>query len=321
MDESLVAPELRPIVRRYPFKLLEYRWARQITRVLIKFIPPVRMEGVTIEPIKGIPRLRLYRPIAQRTDAGLLWIHGGGYVVGSARANDLSCSEICRTLGMPVVSVDYGLAPEHPFPVAADDCFAAWYWLQECVGMIRIDPHRVAIGGASAGGGLAAGLVQRIHDAGGIQPIAQWLLAPMLDDRTAARRELDATNHFVWNNRMNRAAWSSYLGQEPGAESVPAYAAPARRDDLSGLPATFIGASDIELFYDEDRIYAERLKQQGVSVTFETIRGAPHGFEEIARESDIARAYLARAMDWLRVAVKAGRTAAASSMAEVRSSA
>ena len=305
MDLSLVAPELRHMVRGNPYKLLEYGWARKLARSLIKFLPQASMEGVTIEPLTGDPPLRIYRPAAQRNDACLLWIHGGGYVLGSARADDLACGDICRTLGIIVASVDYRLAPEHPFPVPADDCLAAWHWLQKNADWLRFEPHRVAIGGASAGGGLAAGLAQRIRDAGGVQPIAQWLLAPMLDDRTAARRELDKIRHFVWNNRINRAAWKSYLGKEPGAANIASYAAPARQDDLTGLPPTFIGAGDIDLFYEEDRAYADRLRQHGVAVTFETVHGAPHGFEELASETDIARAYLARAQDWLRSVVDA----------------
>lgn len=313
MDYSLVAPELRHMVRSYPFMLLEYGWARLLTRYLIKFMPPVTMEGVAVEALEEHPRLRIYRPAALQTDAGLLWIHGGGYVVGSARANDVFCGNVCRALGLVVVSVDYRLAPEHPFPVPSDDCLAAWHWLQSHASSLGIDATRMAIGGASAGAGLAAGLVHRIHDAGGTQPIAQWLLAPMLDDRTAARRELDAIDHFVWSNRMNRTAWRSYLGCEPGSAGVPAYAAPARRGDLAGLPPTFVGVGDIDLFYDEAQSYADRLRRQGVAVTFETVKGAPHGFEELARETDIARAYLAKAFDWLRrmIASSAAATSAA----------
>ena len=143
-------------------------------------------------------------------------------MVGSARTNDVTCGQICRTLGLTVVSVDYRLAPEHPFPVPSDDCLAGWHWLQRHAASLGVDPHRVALGGASAGGGLAAGLAKRLLDAGGVQPIAQLLLAPMIDDRTAARRDLDAVKHFVWNNRMNRSAWRAYLGREPGSDGVSA---------------------------------------------------------------------------------------------------
>jgi acetyl esterase/lipase len=309
MDRSLVAAELRFLAWGNPLWLLEHAWGRLLLRGLTRLLPPLPIRGVTIEVIKGVPDLRIYRPRTRRTDAALLWIHGGGYVVGSPRTSDFRCGYICRELGMTVVAVGQRLSPEHPFPLPSDDCLAAWHWLQTSALSLGIDPARVAIGGVSSGGGLAAGLVQRIHDAGGIQPVAQCLLAPMLDDRTAARRELDDIRHPVWTNRMNRVAWRSYLNQEPGGEDVPAYAAPARRDDLSGLPPTFISVGDIDLFYEENRRYAERLRQHGISITFEIVRGAPHGFDELARRSKIAKAYLARARDWLRDAVGASTEA------------
>jgi acetyl esterase/lipase len=309
MDRSRVAPELRFLAWGNPLWLLEHAWGRRLLRGLTRLLPPLPIRGVSIEVINGVPGLRIYRPKTRRTDAALLWIHGGGYVVGSPRTSDFRCGDICRELGMTVVAVSQRLSPEHPFPLPSDDCLAAWHWLQTSALSLGIDPVRVAIGGASSGGGLAAGLVQRIHDAGGIQPVAQWLLAPMLDDRTAARRELDDIQHPVWTNRLNRAAWRRYLDREPGGENVPAYAAPGRRDDLSGLPPTFISVGDIDLLYEESRRYADRLRQHGVAVTFETVRGAPHGFEEIARRSKIAKAYLARARDWLRDAVGASAAA------------
>ena len=309
MDRSSVAPELRFLAWGNPLWLLEHAWGRRLLRGLTRLLPPLPIRGVSIEVIKGVPGLRIYRPTTRRTDAALLWIHGGGYVVGSARTSDFRCGDICRELGMTVVGVGQRLSPEHPFPLPADDCLAAWHWLQTSAPSLGIDPARVAIGGASSGGGLAAGLVQRIHDAGGVQPVAQWLLAPMLDDRTAAHRELDDIQHPVWTNRLNRAAWRSYLDREPGGENVPAYAAPGRRDDLSGLPPTFISVGDIDLLCEESRRYADRLRQHGVAVTFETVRGAPHGFEEIARRSKITKAYLARARDWLRDAIGASAAA------------
>lgn len=309
MDRSRVAPELRFLAWVNPLSLLEHAWGRQLLRGLTRLLPPLPIRGASIEVIKGVPGLRIYHPKKRRTDAALLWFHGGGYVVGSARTSDTRGGGVCRHLGMTVVAVEFRLSPEHPFPLPSDDCLAAWHWLQSSALSLGIDPARVAIGGVSSGGGLAAGLVLRIHDAGGVQPVAQWLLAPMLDDRTAARRELDDINHPVWTNRLNRMGWRSFLDQEPGGENVPAYAAPARRDDLSGLPPTFISVGDIDLFYEENRRYAERLRQHGVAVTFETFRGVPHGFEELARRSKLARAYLARARDWLRDAVRASTEA------------
>lgn len=299
LDPSRVAPGLRFLTWGSPLWLLEHAWGRRLLRSLTRLLPPLPVRGCAIEVVKGAPGLRVYRPRTRRTDAALLFIHGGGFVVGSARTTDFRCGDVCRELGMTVVAVEQRLSPEHPYPLPLDDCLAAWHWLQSHAASLGVDPARVAIGGASSGGGLAAGLVLRIHDAGGIQPVAQWLLAPMLDDRTAARRDLDDIHHAVWTNPLNRMAWRSYLGREPGDANVPDEAAPARRENLSDLPPAFISVGDIDLFYDESRRYAEALKRHGVAVTFEVTPGAPHGFDEIARWSGMAKAFLARSRAWL----------------------
>ena len=143
---------------------------------------------------------------------------------------------LARDAGILVANVEYRLAPTHQYPAAIDDCVEAWQWLLQSAGELGIDPARIAIAGQSAGGGLAAALALRVHDAGGVQPAAQILFCPMIDDRTALRSELDGNDYLMWNTRHNRQAWSWYLGQPAGAPEVPAYAAPARRDDLSGLP-------------------------------------------------------------------------------------
>jgi acetyl esterase/lipase len=166
---------------------------------------------------------------------------------------------------------------------------------------IGIDPALIAIGGQSAGGGLAAALVQRVKDGEGVQPVAQWLFCPMLDDRTAARCDLDRIGHRLWNNRNNRDGWRCYLGREPGAPELPSYAAAARREDVSGLPPAWVGVGDIDLFHDEDRLYAGRLRAAGVDVIFRMVPGAPHGFEGWAADTDLVQAYLADARAWLRV--------------------
>ncbi len=121
----------------------------------------------------------------------------------------------------------------------------------------------------------------------------------MLDDRTAARHDLDPVDHFVWTNRMNRVGWRAYLGVEPGADSVPAYAVPARRQDLRRLPPAWIGVGDIDLFYEEDRTCAERLRAAGVAVTFDVVPGAPHGIASWAGDTSITREHIRRAQSWL----------------------
>jgi acetyl esterase/lipase len=168
-----------------------------------------------------------------------------------------------------------------------------------------IDANRIAIGGESAGGGLAAGLVLRIHDEGGQQPIAQWLFCPMLDDKTALDRSLDDVDHFVWNNKMNLVGWKSYLGNTFGTDQVSAYAAPARRESLEGLPKAWIGVGDVELFFAENKAYANKLTAAGVSCQLEIVNGAPHAFEGLAPDSELAKDYLSRAKTWLKAALNA----------------
>jgi acetyl esterase/lipase len=301
MELSQVAPELRSRVRWFPPIPIGSTFGRRMMRYLGSRARMAKIEGVRIETLDtNVPPLRLYYPELRQTNAALLWIHGGGYLIGTPAQDDLLAGETCRNLGMIVVSIDYRLAPEHPFPAATEDCLAAWNWLQHSAAALGIDPHRIIIGGESAGGGLAASLVQQLHDAGGIAAKAQWLFCPMIDDQTAARRELDMVRHRIWNNCLNTMAWRCYLSQEPGSNSVPAYAAPARRADLSGLPPAWIGAGDIELFYEENRTYAERLQQASVAVTLDIVQGAPHGFEAWAHDTKLAQDYIARAQSWLR---------------------
>jgi acetyl esterase/lipase len=302
MELSRVAPELRgPMLRitRIPIPM-ERPWGRRVIQTLLAVMPAIKLDGVSIEqPRDAAPSVRVYRPAARRSPAALFWIHGGGLIIGRAVQDDRICALTARELGILVVSVEYRKAPRYPFPAALDDCLAGWRWLRREASHLGADPACVAVGGESAGGGLAASLAQRLHDAGETPPVAQWLFCPMLDDRTAARRDLDGVNHFVWNNRVNRFGWRSYLGVEPGADDVPPYAVPARREDVHGLPSAWIGVGDIDLFYDEDRDYAERLRAAGVEAAFEVVPDAPHGIIAWAADTSITRDHLRRALAWL----------------------
>ena len=299
MDISRVDPSLREATLRAPKLNLENPLVLGMLTRIGPLMRGTRVEGVDRRIVKlgGGVRLRVYTPV-QSTGAALLWIHGGGLVLGAAAMDDIHCGKTARQLGLTVVSVDYRLAPRHPFPAAHDDVYRGWQWLQRSADGLGVDRARIAVGGQSAGGGLAACLVQRLHDEGATVA-AQWLLCPMLDDRTAADRSHDAEQHFVWNNRSNLVGWRSYLGGEPGAGATPAYAVAARREDLTGLPPAWIYTSDIELFHDEDVAYAERLRAAGVDVTLDVISGAPHGVEAWAPGSQIARDVVGRGREWL----------------------
>jgi acetyl esterase/lipase len=226
-------------------------------------------------------------------------------MIGAPQMDDGLLSNLASELDILIVSPEYRLAPEHPYPAPVDDCHEAWQWMLSNSSQRGIDTKRIAIGGESAGGGLAAGLVLRIHDEGGQRPIAQWLFCPMLDDRTALDRSLDALDHYIWSNKLNLSGWSSYVGTKIGTDQVAAYAAPARRVDFNGLPKAWIGVGDVELFYQEDKKYAENLKAAGVSCELDVVAGGPHAFEGMAPDAQVSKDYSNRAKTWLRRALEA----------------
>lgn len=306
MTERLRPADLHPQLRstyrflpnppiRYPLALAAMQAGSRI-RLRPRIPAGMRYRFVDLGGGAGV---HVMAPVGPRERAALLWIHGGGMVIGSAAQDHARCLAWASERDLVVVSVEYRLAPRHPYPAPLDDCHAAWRWTLAHAQELAIDPGRVAIGGQSAGGGLAAGLVQRIRDTGGPQPAAQWLFCPMLDDRTAADARLDGIRHYVWDNTSNRVGWTAYLAQPPGGPDVPNGAVPARRADLSGLPAAWIGTGSAELFFDEDRDYAERLAAAGVPCVLDTVTGGPHAFESVAARAPVARAYLARATGWL----------------------
>jgi acetyl esterase/lipase len=297
IELELIDPEIRS---RVP-KLKAMDPNNPLVRVLFALAPVVlpthRVKGVALtkEHAGSVP-LRVYRP-ENPSGAGLLWIHGGGLIGGVAKMNDEFCGRTALELGTTIVSVDYRLAPKHPFPAAHDDVYAGWIWFADRAASFGVDPARIAIGGQSAGGGLAAGLVQHLHDDG--HPVAaQWLWCSMLDDRTALNTDLDAIGNLVWDNPANRYGWGSYL-RAVDRQAPPLYASPSRRADLSGLPPTWLYASDIELFHDEVVDYAARLKNAGVDTTLEIVPGVPHAVEATASDTQAAVKILAQGRAWL----------------------
>jgi len=232
----------------------------------------------------------------------LLWIHGGGFVMGDSEIDEANNIAIVRETGIAVAAVNYRLAPRHPFPAPLEDCYAALHWLNS---QPNIRPDRIAIGGSSAGAGLAAGLVLMAHDRGEIPVAFQLLLYPMLDDRTALRTDIDMTNVRLWNNNCNRFGWRAYLQKDPGSADVHPYAAPARRADLGGLPPTWMGMGTFDLFHDEDLAYAQRLLQSGVACELRVVEGAYHGFDLFSPKSNVVRQFRQSYVDALQRALLA----------------
>jgi acetyl esterase/lipase len=276
---SAVAPDLRLPALWLPLSIgssLELAVARRMFSQDATAVDGVR---VTSHDVPGGRDVFVYRPHdLQRPAGALLWIHGGGLVLGRPEADHDLCSRMARELGIVVVSARYRLAPEDPFPAGLDDCSAALRWLHEQAGVLGVDAQRVAVGGASAGGGLAAAVVQRAHDSG--LPVAfQVLVYPMLDDRTALRRDLGGRGRVAWTPRSNTFAWAAYLGHRARREESRPYAAAARREELTGLPPAWIGVGDLDLFHDEDLEYARRLQEAGVAVEVLVEPGMYHGAE------------------------------------------
>ena len=221
----------------------------------------------------------------------LLWIHGGGYVCGTIDIDNIPLKKITLATGCLSLAVAYRLAPEHPYPAPLEDCYAALSWLASRAKDLGVDPRRIAIGGASAGGGLAAGLALLARDRAEIDVISQFLVFPMLDDRNTLPASDTLPDTLIWTRENNRIGWCAYLGDEPGGDNVPAYASPARADDMTGLPPAFIAAGDIDLFAPEDIEYARRLVEAGVATELHVYPGACHGFNDIAPEAAISRQF------------------------------
>lgn len=289
MGNADIAPELRRVARFVPRRML-YRWSLPLVRRL----RTVRSSdaGVDVVTLPGGAGARLYRPEgAHRPGPALLWIHGGGYVLGTAAADDDLCRAYVDRLGMVVASVEYRLAPEHPYPTPVEDCYHVLTWL---AGLPGVDPHRIAIGGASAGGGLAAALAFLARDRAEVTPVLQVLSYPMLDDRTLDPA-LDDKGFRLWDTGANRIGWDYYLGNADRSTAVP-----ARRTDLAGLPPAWIGVGTLDLFHDEDLAYAERLGAAGLPCEVHVAPGAFHGFDRVAPKAAVSQAYFASQCDAIR---------------------
>lgn len=297
MPPSDFHPDLRRIARYLPKQVVTpvtLPVIRMVTRLQGRHTP-ADVDALTLSSGVGV---RLFRPAgATAPGPALLWIHGGGYIIGTAAQDDVLCRRFARELGATVASVDYRLAPEHPYPAPLEDCYSALTWL---AGLPSVDPSRVAIGGASAGGGLAASLALYARDRGEVPVAAQLLVYPMLDDRTVERDGLDHPGHRLWNQSSNKFGWAAYLGDADRDIAVP-----ARRADLGGLPPTWMGVGTLDLFHDEDVAYAERLRAADVPCEVEVVRGAFHGFDGILPKAEVSQAFFYSQCAMLRRALTA----------------
>ncbi|WP_112133415.1 alpha/beta hydrolase [Glycomyces dulcitolivorans] len=275
-----------------------------LTRRLGRLTRPRPPRGGELVRIDADVSIRVFRPPIAGPVPALLWIHGGGYVLGSATQADAWCREVSNRLGAIAAAVEYRLAPEHPFPVPLEDCYSALRWL---AAQPDVDAERIAIGGESAGGGLAAALALLAKERGTIRPVLQVLSYPMLDDRTALRTDTDPASLRMWSPGNNRWAWNAYLGIH--AAAPPPLGAPGRYDDLTGVAPAWMGVGTSDLFHDEDVAYAQGLGQAGVPCELRVVPGAYHGFDLVERHASISRAYRGSQMAALERALNTDRAA------------
>ncbi|MBB4890529.1 acetyl esterase/lipase [Streptomyces netropsis] len=249
--------------------------------------PHLVTEDLTIPGPAGDLRLRLYRPTGgtPASRPAVLYFHGGAFISGDLDTGDTNCRDICRAADAVVVSVDYRLAPEHPYPAGFDDCYAALLWTGANTAALGVDPNRIAVSGRSAGGSLAAATALASRDRGGPALAYQLLLVPAVDDRCDQASVDAVTDGRVIDGRVVRGMWPLYLGPRAADQ----YAAPARATSLAGLPPTYLMVCEQDPLRDQGLDYARRLILAGVPTEIHHVPGAFHLFEGYAPTSSPAR--------------------------------
>ncbi|MFC4326443.1 alpha/beta hydrolase [Streptomyces andamanensis] len=265
----------------------------------------VSFRDITVPGLNGAPEIgvRIYTPAGHEGKIpGLLYIHGGGFAIGSVAGFHNETLRIAAEVGAVVASVEYRLAPEHPFPAPIEDCYAALTWFAAHADELGVDPERIGVAGESAGAGLAAGLALYARDHGGPALVMQYLGIPALDDRLDTLSMRTFTDVPGWNRHNAEVCWDYYLGGEGrrGGDDTSPYAAPARAEDLSGLPPTYITAAEFDPLRDEDLIYGQRLIAAGVPTEIHHFPGTFHGSAQLAPQAGVSIRMVAEMTDALR---------------------
>jgi acetyl esterase/lipase len=268
-----------PVAARQAFEKLIVAMRTQLPEEELLDIEDRMIPGWEGDPEVSV---RVYRPKSlaakpETTVPGILHIHGGGFIVGSVEAEHAGAVLTAADTGAVLVSVDYRLAPEHPYPAGLHDCYAALSFLHSEAGALGVDPARVAVLGASAGGGLAAATALLARDRGGPPICFQMLHIPELDDRLETPSMQKFVDAPLWNRPLAVKSWDFYLGDLSGTDDVPIYAAPARATDLRGLPPAYLSTAENDPLRDEGIAYALGMLQAGVSVELHQFPGTFHG--------------------------------------------
>jgi triacylglycerol lipase len=288
-SRHLVDPDLAPLLELFPTVQFSSDLLPMIrSRDLPMRSDPgvaalVAMETRAVPGPEGAPEVsvRIYTPReGEILRPCIFHIHGGGFVAGSAAMLDPMHRALALEVNCVILSVDYRLAPETPFPGGIEDCYAALAWLFNEAPRLGVDSSRIGVMGESAGGGLAAALTLLARDRREYHLVFQHLIYPMLDDRTCVASDPHPyTGEYIWTPHNNSFGWSALLNAPPGSDGVSMYAAPARAADLSGLPRAFISTGALDLFLEEDLEYARRLMRHGVPVEMHVYPGAYHAFD------------------------------------------
>ncbi|HUI02617.1 MAG TPA: alpha/beta hydrolase [Acidimicrobiales bacterium] len=307
---SAFDPELAEILAAFPGELDPGTHLRDmdVVRVLRSTLDILQATGATLptdERVEAGNRqipgpgavgeisVRVYEPRSRGASAvpGVVFFHGGAFVLGDLYTEEQRCLRYAADAGCVVVSADYRLAPEHPYPAAVDDCYAALAWTAAHAAELGVDPGRLAVAGSSAGGALAAAVALMARDVGGPPLAFQLLNYPVLDDRmtTPSMQAFDATP--LWTNQSTADMWDHYLGPAPRPDVSP-YAAPARAADVRGLPPSYVLTAELDPLRDEGIDYARRLMEAGVSTELHTVPGACHGFDIVAAGATLGRGAL-----------------------------
>jgi acetyl esterase/lipase len=236
---------------------------------------------------------------SQSLKPGILWLHGGGYILGNLQNEEGFCRRLAFELNAVIAVPEYRLAPEYPFPAGLEDCYTALQWLADQSQTLGVDKTRLAVAGNSAGGGLAAALSLLARDRGGPPICFQMPLYPMIDDRNVTESSHAVVDSRAWNRDHNVVAWQLYLGRTK-EEGVSPYAAPARATNLADLPPVYTMVGTYDVFRDETIDYVNRLAQAGVPVEFHLYPGGFHAFEFEVPDATLSRRAQMEYVDALR---------------------
>jgi triacylglycerol lipase len=296
----LVDPELLPMLEMIPPLEIDHRNLAEV-RAQGPLMPVELPPGAEPEPAEAPARdgaspvpLRIFIPKgAAKLRPAILQIHGGGYVLGSAEMSDVGNHSLAAEQDAVVVSVDYRLAPETPFPGPLEDCYAGLEWLASHAADLGVDPSRIMVFGQSAGGGLAAALALLARDRGGPKLAAQFLVYPMIDHRTGGDEDVrpnPMVGEFLWTRPLNRFGWSSLRGEDDIPQERLGHFSPALAQDLAGLPPAYVATGALDLFLEEDVDYALRLIRAGVPTDLHVYPGAFHAFDLMA-EAQVSKRF------------------------------